>query len=108
MAAVFKIKQNDTADSLLYYLLPTSTDLTGASVVFNMRNRSSGTVKVSRQAASVVTATTRPSVQYDWQAGDTDTAGDYEYEFEVTFADTTVKTFPNDSWEPLKITDDIA
>lgn len=104
---VFYIKTNDTAPSLRYALLPRTVDLTGASVVFNMRNRQ-GTVKVSRGSATVVTATGTPTVEYPWQAGDTDTEGRFYGEFEVTFADTTVGTFPNDDEIDIKISDDIA
>lgn len=104
---VFYIKTNDTAPKLRYALLPRTVDLTGASVVFNMRNRQ-GTVKVSRGSATVVTATGTPTVEYSWQAGDTDTEGRFYGEFEVTFVDTTVGTFPNDDEIDIKISDDIA
>ena len=39
---------------------------------------------------------------YDWQEGDTDTAGTFFAEFEVTNANGTKETFPND--KPLTIT----
>jgi len=103
----FYIKRNDTSPSLLYALTPLTVDLTGAAVVFNMRNES-GTVVISREAAVVVTATGTPTVRYDWQAGDTDTAGAYRFEFEVTYADDTVETFPNYSFGDVTISEDIA
>jgi hypothetical protein len=34
-------------------------------------------------------------VQYDWQVGDTDTVGAYYVEFQVTYSDASVETFPN-------------
>ena len=43
-------------------------------------------------------------VQYDWQAGDTDTVGTYYVEFEVTYSDASVETFPNNGSLPLVIT----
>ncbi len=106
--SVFQLKEGDTSPSLSYALSPTSIDLTGASVVFNMMDRR-GTVKVNRAAATITTATGTPTVQYDWQAADTDTAGVYRGEFEVTYADTTVETFPNGlAYIPVIIGKDIA
>jgi len=90
--ADFFLKQNDTSPALEYTLSPL-TNLSGASVVFNMTD-SDGVVKVNRQAA-VVDDAVNGVVQYLWQAADTDTAGLFLAEFEVTFADATVETFPN-------------
>lgn len=108
MSDIFKIKEGDTSPSIQYALTPTSVVLTGASVVFSMRDRATGTIKVNRQAATIVTATVTPTVQYDWVTADTDTAGTYEAEFEVTYADTTVETFPNDGFITVTITGDVA
>jgi hypothetical protein len=52
-----------------------------------------GTVKVD--AAMTITSTSGGVVQYDWQTGDTDTVGSYSVEFEVTYSDSTIETFPN-------------
>lgn len=104
---VFYIKTNDTSPALRYALLPRTTDLSGATVVFNLRDRQ-GTVKVSRGSATVVTATGTPTVEYPWQAGDTDTEGRFYGEFEVTFGDGAVGTFPNSEEILVKISEDIA
>ena len=47
-------------------------------------------------------------VQYNWVAADSNTIGTYTAEFEVTYPDTTVETFPNNGYIRIEITDDIA
>lgn len=91
----FKIKQNDTSPSLQATLkdaFGTAIVLTGASVKFHMKALD-GTVKVN--SAMTVTNASGGVVQYDWQTGDTDTVGSYSAEFEVTYSDSTIETFPN-------------
>lgn len=91
----FNIKQNDTSPSLQAILKDASGTviiLTGASVRFHMKALD-GTVKVD--AAMTVTDNLNGVVQYDWQTGDTDTVGSYSVEFEVTYLDNTIETFPN-------------
>ena len=91
----FNIKQNDTSPSLQAILKDasgTAISLTGASVRFHMKALD-GTVKVD--AAMTITDTSGGVVQYDWQTGDTDTVGSYSVEFEVTYGDSTIETFPN-------------
>jgi hypothetical protein len=46
-------------------------------------------------------------VRYDWSADDTDTIGSYQAEFEVTYADASIETFPNDGYIRVEIIDDI-
>lgn len=109
MAETFYIKKGDTSPALLVDLTPTGVDITGATaVVFNMRARNGGAVKISRAAASIVTPTNPARVRYDWTAINTDTVGNYDGEFEVTRADGSVETFPNDSYITIQITGDIA
>lgn len=103
----FHLKEGDTSPAISYALEPTSVDLTGASVVFIMASRR-GVVKVNRQAASITTAVGTPTVQYDWQAADTDQNGSYRGEFEVTYADSTVETFPNSGFINITIAKDLA
>lgn len=91
----FSIKQNDTSPSLQATLKDASLapiDLTGASVQFHMKSVD-GNLKVD-SAMDIVTPTSGV-IQYDWQVGDTDTVGTYYVEFQVTYADLAVETFPN-------------
>ena len=105
----FYVKQNDTSPSMLATLQDAGGDvinLTSADVRFHMRKISSGAVVVDN-AASVVTAD-QGLVRYDWQSDDTASIGSYLAEFEVTYGDGTVETFPNDRYIRVEIIDDIA
>lgn len=91
----FSIKQNDTSPSLQATLKDSAqnpVDLTDAAVMFHMKSVD-GAVKVDRQMT--ITNASGGVVQYDWQTGDTDTVGTYYVEFEVTYADASIETFPN-------------
>ena len=91
----FFIKQNDTSPALKATLkdgLDVAVDLSSSSVRFHMKALD-GTVKVD--AAMTITSASGGVVQYDWQTGDTDTVGSYSVEFEVTYSDNTIETFPN-------------
>lgn len=101
----FYIKQNDTSPAIEITDTSLVGNLVGATAVFNMRD-ASGTVKISRGAAT--TDDTTGKLTYAWAAGDTDTAGAFNAEFEVTYADTKVETFPNFEYTEVIITDDIA
>jgi uncharacterized protein YfaS (alpha-2-macroglobulin family) len=43
-------------------------------------------------------------VRYSWGTDDTDEAGRYRAEFEVTYADGSVETFPNDGFHDVVLT----
>lgn len=91
----FSIKQNDTSPSLQATLKDASLDpinLTGASVRFHMKSLE-GTMKVDKPM--LVVDAQNGVIQYNWVDGDTNTAGTYFVEFEVTYADDAVETFPN-------------
>ena len=104
----FYIKQNDTVPSLRAALKNGSgdaVDLTGATCQFHMRPIGSTTITVDASAQIVTEAT--GIVQYNWIAADTDTVGSYQAEFEVTYSDGTIETFPNNGYIRVEITDDI-
>ncbi len=60
-------------------------DLTGATIVATMKDVVLGTVKINRQSAGITISDAENGLfNYAWQAGDTDTAGIYYVEFEIT------------------------
>ena len=104
----FYIKQNDTTPSLRAALQNGSgdaVDLTNATCNFHMRPLGSTTITVDASAQIVTEAT--GIVQYNWIAADTDTIGSYQAEFEVTYPDGTIETFPKNGYIRVEITDDI-
>ena len=106
---MFYIKENDTSPVLEVTLQDSdgdAVDVTGATVRFHMRAIGSTTAKVNA-AATIVTAASGV-VRYTWQTGDTDTIGEFEGEFQVTFGGGAVQSFPNDGWLRISILDDIA
>lgn len=103
----FYVKQNDTSPAMLATLQDAegnAVNLTGATVRFHMR--SVGGNPVVDAAATIVTPLSG-IVRYNWVAADTDTAGTYQAEFEVTYADASIETFPNDGYIVVQIIDDI-
>ena len=105
----FFIKQNDDSPSMLATMLDANDDvvpLNGATVRFHMRTLGSRTLVVDE--AAVVADAPNGLVRYDWNVSDTATAGSFQAEFEVTYADGGVETFPNDSYISVTIHDDIA
>lgn len=104
----FHIGRNDTAPPITATLRDGNgvvVDLTGATVRFHMRD-SSGTVKVN--ALATVVTPSQGAVRYNWTAPDTDQGGFFDAEWQVTFADSTRRTFPNPGKTRVIITGDIA
>lgn len=105
----FYIKRNDTSPAMLASLQDANADavdLSGGSVRFHMWPISSQVVKVDANA--VIVTAQQGEVRYNWQAADTDTIGSYQAEFEVTYSDGTIETFPNDGYIRVEIIKDIA
>ena len=105
----FKIKKGDTSPSLLAILQDgdgVAVDVTDASIRFHMTPLGSSTVKVDATAVIVDGAT--GSVRYEWASGDTDTEGAFNAEFEVTFANSAIETFPNDGYFRVDVDNDLA
>lgn len=73
----------------------------GATVRFHMRplGASSWTI----DAPAVWTDQAGGVAHYSWQPGDTDDAGTYEFEFQVTFSDATILSFPNEGYKLLEV-----
>ena len=106
---VWYVKRNDTYGNVTEQLLDENlspVNLTGCTVKFNMRLKTAATAKVSA-SASIVNAATG-TVQYQWQSTDTDTAGEYRAEWQVTFASGRVQTYPNSTYNTIYILSDLA
>lgn len=108
------IKQNDTSPKLeRTYFTNRDIDSTGvtvSSVNVHMAERGGTTVSLDSTATleSEDYDADSITVSYDWQAGDTDTVGEYNVEFEITYSDGEVETFPKDGYIHLKISKEIA
>ena len=105
----FKIKQKDTKPPLRVTLKDSDglpADVTGATVVFSMRVQPAGTTKGDKQSVTVNDASAG-DLQYDWASANTNTADVYEGAFQVTYADASIQTFPNDGYILIDVKDDV-
>ena len=105
MSDIFYIKRGDTSPRLVYKLFP-DVNLTGASAVFNMRKKGAANT-VSRGAATIVGPATDGTLSYAWVPANTAIADQFEAEFEVTYADLTVETYPNNGFITVQIKEDL-
>lgn len=109
-APTFYIKQNDTRPQLEVNLRDDRDrpiNITGATVVFSMRNVSDDSVKID-EASTTTVSSTGGRVRYSFTAANTNTAGNFDGEFQVTFLDSTIETFPNDGYIRVIIVDDVS
>jgi hypothetical protein len=99
----FTIKQNDTSPSIQVTLEDSASvaiPLVGASVKLHMKSLD-GVIKINE--AMTIADADNGVVQYDWQTGDTDTVGIYYIEFQVTYSDSSIETFPNSGNEVVSV-----
>jgi hypothetical protein len=99
------IKRNDTRDAIKATLSNESglVNLDGATVRFLMSKR--GVKKIDRQAQ--IQDATAGIVWAVFETGDTDETGLFQSEFEVTFSDGRIETFPNDGFILIDIINDL-
>jgi hypothetical protein len=106
--AYYETKRNDTEPTEVTLgrgkggVLP----LVGATVVFRMESEGLTPVKRVTLVCPVVDADAG-KVRIPWLAADVNVAGMFRAEFEVTFADGTIKTVPNSGWDTVKIYKDL-
>lgn len=110
MASIdFKIKRNDTRPAIQATISASATDVL-TTVVFHMADKT-GTLKVAAGAGTIVqqpSTTQAAQVKYQWQSGDTDTNGVYDGEFQVTFNDGRIETYPNEGFLKIQVGPDLA
>lgn len=74
----------------------TVVPVTGATnILFEMLTQDKVTQKVNNNSNTSIIDGPNGIIRYDWQTGDTDTAGTFLSRFKVTFSDGTIETFPN-------------
>ncbi len=104
----FRIKTNDTSPKLSVTLtdaLGNPIGLAGCTARFHMKAFGASSLKID--AVADIEDVVNGIVEYSWQAGDTDTAGTYYGEIEVTYGDATVETFPNNGYFTIIIKEDL-
>jgi len=105
----FYIKKGDTSPDIQTILRDVNNNpvnLTGASYVFIMRKKFDGDVKIN-ETATLVGPPSNGTLKYIWDVGDTDEAAFYDVEWEVTFAGGAIETFPNSTYDEVKIYEDL-
>ena len=105
----FQIKRRDTSPSIEAVLQVedgTPVNITGATVRFHMQNTVNAEVVID--APATIVTPLAGLVRYDWQGDDTASAGFFAVEWEVTYADGSIETFPNGGNAYINITRDIA
>lgn len=108
-AAEFVIKQGDTAPRLVGELIDgdgNAVNVHGAAVALHLHGL---TVENDTSKTAVVLAGDPSStVYYDWAAGDTDDAGYYAGEWQVTYSNGQIETFPNGGVFLLQVEEQLA
>ena len=92
----FWIKKGDTSPVITGQLLDGDlrpVNITGATVRFRAKDRTTGASVID--AAATVTDATTGQVRYAWQAADTAAQREMLAEWVVTFADSTIQSWPN-------------
>lgn len=103
----FTTKRNDTRAAIKATLKNTDgtpVNLTGATVQFIMA-RSNGVVLINRQA--VVQDAPNGMVWFVFEPGETAEAGTFRAEFQVTYLDGRIETFPNIGYITVSILNDL-
>lgn len=101
------IKQNDTWPPIEAVLSDAAgpVDLTGAAVKLILKSAGAGSTVIT--GACTIVDAVAGSVRYTWLAADTASVNTLNGEFEVTWGDGNVTTFPNDAYFSVEIKADL-
>jgi hypothetical protein len=103
---ISRVKQHDVSVIFTDTLEATGlTDLNDVDEIVFVLRHVSGSPAVAG-TASIVSSVER-TVRYVAQSGDLDTAGVYRQEWEVTFDDGAVLTFPSDGYNMVEVLADL-
>jgi hypothetical protein len=89
---MFSIKQNDDYPNFTKQIEPSKSMSGIASVDFHMETLDSGTVVVSN--SGIVESESDKKLSYKWPNSGTQSPGHYYGEFEVTYSDSGIESFP--------------
>jgi len=109
----FTLKRHDTASVIQATLVNsggTAVSVAGGSVLFKMAPISGGTLSAAGTATIEENGSTSVGVvHYSWTVGDAAgiTTGLYAGEWEVTFANGTIQSFPNSDPMLINVTSDL-
>jgi hypothetical protein len=105
------MKRHDTRPTLLLRLRDVDgavANLTGATARFLMRQQNVVPVVVKVDREMDIIDPEDGVVRLLWNPEDTDTAGTFDAEVEVTYSDGKTKTYPNHTYDTITIVEDIA
>lgn len=101
MITVLTIKKNDLQPAYPAQVKDSAgnvVNLTGATIYCTMKNAVDGTLKINRQTTGInISDAANGKFEYQWQTGNTDTAGKYYIEFEINPASGGKFTMPPDN-----------
>lgn len=103
----FWTKKGDTSPPISGYLQSADgsrPNLTGATVLAKAKNMADNSQLIN--ATCTITDAVNAGISYAWATADTAAAAEARLEFEVTFADDSVETFPKPGFIALHIEDD--
>ncbi len=114
MPSNWKWKRNDTnpiSGTIKAGSPLVAVDIQSASVRFHMRNKALTETVVDAAANNDQVTDGSDGTKGDWSydpaAADTDESGSYWGEVEVTFSDSTIRTFPTSGFFEIRIGDDL-
>lgn len=108
MSIFFHTKRGDTRTAIKATLKDAKeqpVDLTNCRVKFIMTKIGGKTAKINREA--IIKDAANGIVWFVFEANEVDEAGTYRAEFEVTYADGRVETFPNADYITIIISPDL-